>query len=247
MKFKIAFLKSRIAKKYQPQERNSAQKDIRCRRALINFYFYLLGYTKVSLVIHLFQEMCDKSNGGFFSWIGGSKTAPTLLSSTWNEFPFFAARCLLVEEEVHQTQEVWDALSQELVFDEVSSVEAALKKCSTKLSPNGGGVNVPNSNDLPIYKWAQQILDTDCGEIMQVLFCHKFCQYYLTRPKEENGKCVGPRFFDGIMYTMYFNRVKSKVKAISGPATHTFKEILIYSFPTSIRRRRTRTFWSSFT
>ena len=93
--------------------------------------------------------MCDKSSGGFFSWIGGSKTTPTLLSSTWNEFPFFAARCLLVEESVHRTSELWTGLAKEMSYDEGASVDVALKRAVTKL---GAGIPSPNTNDLPIYK-----------------------------------------------------------------------------------------------
>ena len=85
----------------------------------------------------------------------------------------------MVEEDFHQASELWTELAKELSYDEEANTETALKKCCSKLNlpPN---VSISN---LPIYKWAQQIIDTDVSELMQAAYCQKFCHYFLSKPK----------------------------------------------------------------
>ena len=98
--------------------------------------------------------------------------------------------------------------------DDETALEAGVKAAAGKLK-----IGVPNSNHLSIYRWCQQLIDAPQDGQMAVVFAKKFFNYFLARPLPNNvgheANAVGMRFFDGIVNTMYLNKVKSKLAGIS--------------------------------
>ena len=74
-----------------------------------------------------------------------------------------------------------------------------------------------NSNCLPIYKWSQMILDTPPDHPIQPILAQKFFGYYLARPSPGQAG-VGKKFFEGIVNSLYFGRLQTKLKSICDEA-----------------------------
>ncbi len=104
---------------------------------------------------------------------------------------------------------IWAPLVAELSSQgDGSSLEKALKVISQRLkSPP------VNSNCLPIYKWSQMILDSPVEHPLQPLLAQKFFGYFLARPSPGQPG-VGKKFFEGIVNSLYFGRIQTKLKAI---------------------------------
>ena len=80
-----------------------------------------------------------------------------------------------------------------------------------------------NSNCLPIYKWSQMILDTPPDHPIQPILAQKFFGYYLARPSPGQAG-VGKKFFEGIVNSLYFGRLQTKLKSICDEAAKEEKE-----------------------
>jgi hypothetical protein len=105
---------------------------------------------------------------------------------------------------------IWPAVVAELSSQgDNSTLEKALKVISQRLkSPQ------VNSNCLPIYKWSQMILDTPPDHPIQPILAQKFFSYFLARPSPGQAG-VGKKFFEGIVNSLYFGRLQTKLKSIS--------------------------------
>jgi hypothetical protein len=105
---------------------------------------------------------------------------------------------------------IWPSLVAELSsHGDNSSLEKSLKVITQRLkSP------LVNSNCLPIYKWSQMVLDTPNDHPLQPLVAQKLFSYFLARPSPGQPG-VGKKFFEGIVNSLYFGRIQTKLKAIS--------------------------------
>ena len=104
---------------------------------------------------------------------------------------------------------IWQPLIAELSSQgDATTLEKSLKVVTQRLK-----TPPVNSNCLPIYKWSQMILDTPHDHPIQVTVSQKFFQYFLSRPSPGQAG-VGKKFFEGIVNSLYFGRVQTKLKSI---------------------------------
>ena len=184
--------------------------NLLCRVA---FYKIPVGKCVKDHLTDLNNILQSKSSGGFISWLSSGKSLNSFLPASLPDCPYFAFFILEIEEECESAVRFWKTLVEGLRDDE-TSLEAGMKSASGKLS-----IGVPNSNHLSIYRWCQQLLETPAHSQMSMVFAKKFFNYFLARPLPNNvgheSGAVGTKFFEGIMNTMYLNKVKSKLACIS--------------------------------
>lgn len=168
-----------------------------------------------SVFQELYRALFDDVTGGIMSWLSLSSKGNigTLLGPVAHEFPWCAFMLMEVEEEGPEVAELWHKLITGLGESDSGSLEQAYKKAAKDLKgPHLQG----GSNNLPIYKWCQLLLDGSCDSPMQAMFSHKMFIYITAYPVNESGsvKRVGGKFFEGIVNSMYLSRIQTKLKSI---------------------------------
>ena len=155
--------------------------------------------------------------GGLLSLLAspfGSAGQHLLLSGSCPQFPWVAFFVLEAEDCLQQKSGLWRGLQLELV-DHQLPLEAALTTAG-KVAVMGG-CPLPLSSQLAIYRWAQQALDTPPDHPLCFLYWQRFFGLYLSRPPRldangEEPRAVGPSFFEGMVNSMYFNKLKAGLK-----------------------------------
>ena len=167
----------------------------------------------------------NANHGGFLAWVSGSNknggNGTTILSTSCAaDFPSFALFALEAEEEMDTNKNLWNTVLDMIGDHEVSgnvddvAVDKIVANASKKLE-----ISIPILSNFAIYKWSYLILDAAIDHPIQVAFGQKFFQYYFSksRPSKPNqeGQCVGPKFFTGVMNGLHLSKVKSKLKSIA--------------------------------
>ena len=164
-----------------------------------------------------YEEMHTENNkkvpaSSFFSIFSGlSGAGHTLtLASGHAKFSWLSYFVLQAEDNYMQKSGLWRCLVDELA-DAHKPLEEALAEAGRKAE-----VPVPTSGQLVIYRWAQQGMDTPPDHPMAFVFWQRFVTLFLSRPAElNNGQevpGVGMKFFEGMINSMYFNKIKASLK-----------------------------------
>ena len=156
------------------------------------------------------QQQSAPGTKGIFSMFSFSNLGINLtLPIGATQFPWLSYFVLQAEDNYMQKTGLWRSLVIQLSGGKL--LEDALEEASKMTE-----VNAPASNQLIIYRWAQQALDTPVSCPIQFVFWQRFFALYLARPSElvegEERACVGNSFFIGIINSMYFTKLKTKLK-----------------------------------
>jgi len=183
----------------------------------------LCSYSFFDPVIHsetlLFAKNIHKENinnetgSGFISWITGINYSgyKLIFSTSGPKFPFFAFFILQAEDCHIRDTGLWTEIVMELSRNKTleESLASAASKCQA--SP-------PLSNQLPVYRWVQQALDTPISHPLQPILWQKFFHCFLSRPtplhEGEEPRGVGMCFFTGMINSLYLKKMKNFVKSL---------------------------------
>ena len=178
---------------------------------------YAFGHNECHLtVLELFEKMHLENNkktnsGSLFSFISSfGNHGQTLIASGNSQFSWLSYFIFQAEENYMHKSGLWRALVSELAKGK--TLEDSLKD-----SGKSTEVNPPKSNQLIIYRWAQQAIDTPPEHPLLFVFWQRFFGLYLSRPAEliegQNAAGVGTNFFSGMINSMYLGKIKSSLKS----------------------------------
>ena len=184
--------------------------DIICSYAFGNKVCYWM-------VLMFFDDLHTENNknataGGLFSIFSslGSHGHNLILSSGYSQFPWLSFFVLQAEDNYMKKTGLWRTLVTELSGDKQLEEALAAAGKSTEVHP-------PTSNQIIIYRWAQQAMDTPTTHPISFAFWQRFFSLYFSRPAElvegQEGTCIGKKFFTGIINSMYFGKIKASLKA----------------------------------
>ena len=157
--------------------------------------------------------LCDLSSQGLINWITGINysTLKHLFSSSLPQFPWLAHFVLTAEEEHWRECGLWGALVQQLGHGKALEEAVAGAGREVETSP-------PPSSQLPLYRWLTQALDTAPDHPALPLLWQGFLRLFLARPQPQHAgeepRGVGMAFFQGMMNSMYFAKVKTALKGL---------------------------------
>ena len=182
-------------------------------------------------VLEFFENIHTENNkkdaavvsSGFLSYIpkigGGQQGFNMILEaagSSFTQFPWLAFFILQAEDNFMQKTGLWKALVNEL--EDRSSVEEALVAAEKKTL-----LNSPTSSQLIIYRWAQQAMDTAASHPLAFVFWQKFFILFFSKPtrssdslvtaNSQESASIGAKFFDSMINSMYFNKLKTSLKS----------------------------------
>ncbi len=193
--------------------------DYLCKEALasVSVFSEIVGDVK-----RVFQRMdedllANLGGNGFMSWLSSSSSGSSMLTPTISEFPNCAYFILTVEEERDEMQSFWPALVDNLAASAAvdEAAVAGLEKCVKKTMVENKSLPtyLSNTNNLPIYKWSQLILDCPADHPMQGILCQRFLWLFTAKAGAYSCR-VGRHFFEGVVNSLYFGRIQTKIKAI---------------------------------
>ncbi|XP_058795354.1 ectopic P granules protein 5 homolog isoform X2 [Phymastichus coffea] len=156
----------------------------------------------------------NKSNssgfGSFLSWATGTSQSSSLLGGSIQSI-WVAYQILRTEQQEREIKTgLWRELLRELGQQTKTSLDSALKKaCATvKMQPF-------SSNNLAIYRWSQQALDTPMDHPLLPLLWQNFFNLYLSRVPSLTGTVdkggVGEKFFEGMVNLSYLKKLKKRL------------------------------------
>ncbi|XP_011503160.1 PREDICTED: ectopic P granules protein 5 homolog [Ceratosolen solmsi marchali] len=184
---------------------------------LIRASFFHLGARAVTENIfqNLFTSITAVRNSGssfgsfIMSWATGSSHLLSLLGGS-SQSIWVSYQILYTEQ---QEREIKTGLWRELLFElsnENKSMDVAFKKVCSNLKIQNFG-----SNNLAIYRWSQQALDTSMDHPLLPLLWQNFFTLFLARVPSTTGSvnkgCVGGKFFEGMINLSYFKKLKKRL------------------------------------
>ncbi|KYQ47638.1 hypothetical protein ALC60_13394 [Trachymyrmex zeteki] len=144
------------------------------------------------------------SFGSFLSWATGSSNSASLLGGTVQTI-WLAYQILSTEQYDKELKTgLWREILRELSMQSKISLDAALKRaCVTvKMTPF-------SVNNLAIYRWSQQALDTPMDHpILPLLW-----QNFFSLSMDKGG--VGEKFFEGMINLSYLKKLKKRLHEIT--------------------------------
>ncbi|KAL0115562.1 hypothetical protein PUN28_010822 [Cardiocondyla obscurior] len=150
------------------------------------------------------------SFGSFLSWATGSSSSTSLLSGTVQTI-WLAYQILSTEQHDRELKTgLWREILRELSMQSKISLDTALKRaCATvKITPFG-------VNNLAIYRWSQQALDTPIDHPILPLLWQNFFSLFLARAPTIPGSMdkggVGEKFFEGMINLSYLKKLKKRL------------------------------------
>ena len=156
------------------------------------------------------KNINNESGTGFISWITGINYSgyKLVFPTSSPQFPYFAFFLLQAEDAHLRDSGLWTEIVSQLSDNKSvdESLAAAASKCQS--SP-------PLSNQLPLYRWVQQAMDTPPSHPLQTIFWQRFFQCFLSRPiphhEGEEPRGIGMKFFSGIVNSMYMKKIKKYI------------------------------------
>ena len=158
------------------------------------------------------QNNKKASSGGIFSIFSSlsSQGQALTLSSGYPQFSWLLFFVLQAEDNHMQKTGLWRAIVAELSGEK--TLDEALTEAGKKTE-----VNPPTSSQLIIYRWAQQGMDSPPDHPISFVFWQRFFMLYLSRPSElvngQEASGVGIKFFSGMINSLYYNKIKTSIKA----------------------------------
>ncbi|KYM83710.1 hypothetical protein ALC53_05824, partial [Atta colombica] len=150
------------------------------------------------------------SFGSFLSWATGSSNSASLLGGTVQTI-WLAYQILSIEQYDKELKTgLWREILRELSMQSKLSLDAALKRaCVTvKITPF-------SVNNLAIYRWSQQALDTPMDHPILPLLWQNFFSLFLARapiiPGSMDKGGVGEKFFEGMINLSYLKKLKKRL------------------------------------
>ena len=185
--------------------------DLLCRHSFLQPATHL---ETLALVRDLHRKhLCDLSSQGLINWITGINYSglKPLFSSPLPQQPWLAYY-LLTSEELHLLEcGVWPALLRHLGDGE--ALEPALVSAAKDV-----GEVAPPSTLLPLHRWLAQALETSSSHPLLPLLWQGFLRLFLARPQAcvsgEEPRGVGMAFFQGMLNTLYYGKVKTVLKGL---------------------------------
>ena len=169
-----------------------------------------------SSVLDIFEKYHSTNNQyigakGIFSIFNFSNQGHNLTIAVGaTQFPWLSYFVLQSEDNYIQKSGLWRALVSELSTGKV--LDDALQEASRITE-----VNAPTSSQLVLYRWAQQAIDSPVHCPILFVFWQRFFSLFLSRPSElikgQEGACIGNSFFQGIINSMYFTKIKNSLKS----------------------------------
>ncbi|XP_018355442.1 PREDICTED: ectopic P granules protein 5 homolog isoform X1 [Trachymyrmex septentrionalis] len=186
-------------------------------------FFHLESRTMTENIFqNLFCPAIDGSNenissnrapgsfGSFLSWATGSSNSASLLGGTVQTI-WLAYQILSIEQFDKELKTgLWREILRELSMQSKLSLDAALKRaCVTvKMTPF-------SVNNLAIYRWSQQALDTPMDHPILPLLWQNFFSLFLARapiiPGSMDKGGVGEKFFEGMINLSYLKKLKKRL------------------------------------
>ncbi|XP_020300063.1 ectopic P granules protein 5 homolog isoform X2 [Pseudomyrmex gracilis] len=150
------------------------------------------------------------SFGSFLNWATGSSNSASLLGGTVQSI-WLAYQILSMEQCDRELKTgLWREILRELSIYSKVSLDTALKRaCATvKITPFG-------INNLAIYRWSQQALDTPIDHPILPLLWQNFFSLFLARvpvtPGSTDKGGVGEKFFEGMINLSYLKKLKKRL------------------------------------
>ncbi|KAM0728306.1 Ectopic P granules protein 5-like protein [Formica fusca] len=150
------------------------------------------------------------SFGSFLSWATGCSSSASLLGGTVQTI-WLAYQILLTEQYDRELKTgLWREILRELSMQSKISLDTALKRaCATvKITPFG-------VNNLSIYRWSQQALDTPIDHPILPLLWQNFFSLFLARAPIISGSMdkggFGEKFFEGMINLSYLKKLKKRL------------------------------------
>ena len=159
------------------------------------------------------ENINNESGTGFISWITGINYSGYKLIFTTSspQFPYFAFFLLQAEDSHVRDSGLWTEIVTQLSTN--NSLEEALASAASKCQ-----TSPPLSNQLPVYRWVQQAMDTPPSHPLQPIFWQRFFRCFLSRPiphhEGEEPRGIGMQFFSGMINSMYMKKIKNFIKGI---------------------------------
>ena len=156
------------------------------------------------------KNINNESGTGFISWITGINYSgyKLIFPTSSPQFPYFAFFLLQAEDAHLRDSGLWTEIVSQL--SDNKSVEESLAAAASKCQSSP-----PLSNQLPLYRWVQQAMDTPPSHPLQTIFWQRFFQCFLSRPiphhEGEEPRGIGMKFFSGIVNSMYMKKIKKYI------------------------------------
>ncbi|XP_018355471.1 PREDICTED: ectopic P granules protein 5 homolog isoform X4 [Trachymyrmex septentrionalis] len=163
-----------------------------------------------NLFCNISSNRAPGSFGSFLSWATGSSNSASLLGGTVQTI-WLAYQILSIEQFDKELKTgLWREILRELSMQSKLSLDAALKRaCVTvKMTPF-------SVNNLAIYRWSQQALDTPMDHPILPLLWQNFFSLFLARapiiPGSMDKGGVGEKFFEGMINLSYLKKLKKRL------------------------------------
>ncbi|XP_012532933.1 ectopic P granules protein 5 homolog isoform X2 [Monomorium pharaonis] len=163
-----------------------------------------------NLFYNISSNRTPGSFGSFLSWATGSSSSTSLLGGTVQTI-WLAYQILSTEQYDRELKTgLWREILGELSMQSKISLDTALKRaCATvKMTPFG-------VNNLAIYRWSQQALDTPMDHPILPLLWQNFFSLFLARAPTIPGLMdkggIGEKFFEGMINLSYLKKLKRRL------------------------------------
>ncbi|XP_011351380.2 ectopic P granules protein 5 homolog isoform X3 [Ooceraea biroi] len=164
-----------------------------------------------NLFCNIASNRTPGSFGSFLSWATGSSTSASLLGGTVQSI-WVAYQILSTEQYDRELNTgLWREILRELSMQSKISLDTALKRaCATVKVTTPFGLN-----NLAIYRWSQQALDTPMDHPILPLLWQNFFSLFLARAPTIPGSMdkggVGEKFFEGMINLSYLKKLKKRL------------------------------------
>lgn len=186
-------------------------------KILKNSFFYCNSDNVIKGVLqNLLEENASSSEvkssfSSLVDWMNPKFILPTLLPNGFiGEMPWFAFQVIQMEFEIYEEKTtIWNELLKSLYAstEKKISVDNSLKKvCNLLRKP------VRSSKSLAIYRWSNQILNTELSHpLIPLLWQQFFFLFFFRVPGSSENGSAGLKFFDGIINQRLFQQLKQRI------------------------------------